>query len=256
MKTIINIISIMLFLPMIMVAQTDPDEAAVKKSAEKMVEKEGEMRDVEKKAEMTSEEAMDMDKKLSQDAEMREEAMMDEEMDPQKMMEMWQEMIALGPEHEKLAKDVGEFDYVNTFWMSPGAEPMKSTGKVVVEPLMDGRYFLETHEGSMMGNKFTGMGISGYDKVEGQYFSTWMDNQGTGVMKFTGNYNEKGQLVSEANVINPMTGQAETHRVVVTPGGHEGWTMDYYLVSIEQAADGTAKENNFRMMNIEYTRTK
>jgi len=168
------------------------------------------------------------------------------EMDEKAMMEMWAKMIAPGEEHEKLAQDVGKYTYVSTFWMEPGAEPMKSTGKSTIEPIMDGRYFVDKHEGEMMGTTFKGMGVSGYDKVSKEYTSTWIDNMGTGTLMFRGKMNEQGQLETFADTVNPMTGQKEKHKTVITQGAN-GFTMDYFVIS-----NGSETQS----MNIVYTRVE
>ena len=162
------------------------------------------------------------------------------------MMEKWLETIKLGDEHMMLAEDVGKYTYVSTFWMAPGSEPMTSKGTTVIEPIMEGRYFAENHEGSAMGMPFQGMSISGYDNVEKMYVSTWIDNMGTGIMKFTGQMNDDNQMVSNAKAVNPMTGDRETHKVVITQldDGHQ---MDYYVLSAPGA-------DEFHSMKIVYTR--
>lgn len=166
-------------------------------------------------------------------------------MDPQEMMKMWQEMIALGEEHERLAKDVGKYTYTNTFWMQPGAEPMVSEGTTTIEPMMDGRYFKEMHEGQSMGMPFTGYGLTGYDKVAKEYVSTWMDNLGTGIMIFRGNLNAQGKLEMIAETTNPMTGQQEEHKIIRTDKKN-GWQMDYIIMS------GPGQE--FKTMQMDFVR--
>lgn len=166
-------------------------------------------------------------------------------MSEQEMMEMWMKSITPGEEHAKLAEDVGTYTYTNTFWMEPGAEPSVSEGQMIIEPIMDGRYFKETHTGSAMGMPFNGIGLNGYDNVTQEYVSTWMDNMGTGIMIFKGNY-EDGQLIMTTTTTNPMTRMSEMHKIVRTPT-EKGWDMDYYVVELG---------NEFRTMNIKFVKTK
>jgi hypothetical protein len=168
-----------------------------------------------------------------------------QEMNEEEMMKQWMESISIGEEHKEMAELEGTFSYVSTFWSQPGAEPMKSEGKTTVESLMEGRYVKETHEGEVMGMPFHGVGFTGYDKVQGEYVSTWMDNMGTGIMKFTGHKNAEGQIVTMADAINPMTHAKETHKTVTTYNPN-GWVMDYFVVD----SDG----EEFQSMNIVYER--
>ncbi len=170
-----------------------------------------------------------------------------EEMGEEEMMQKWMELISLGEEHETMATDVGSYKYFSTFWISPGAEPMKSEGETTVKAIMDGRYFIEKHKGESMGMLFEGMSVYGYDKVEKKYVSTWIDNMGTGILIFTGNYNDKGQLVSMATITNPMTMQLEKHKIVITKND-KGHIMDYYVIQPEGM--------DFKTMNIEYFKIK
>ena len=162
------------------------------------------------------------------------------------MMEKWMELIALGDEHKAMAEDVGTYSYVMTFWTHPGAEPAESKGTATIEAIMEGRYLVEKHNGEAMGMPFHGMSINGYDKLEKVYVSTWIDNLGTGIMKFTGQRNTEGELVSTTTAVNPMTGQREEHRVV-TKNNADGWTMDYYVA-------GAPGAKEFQSMHVEYMR--
>ena len=167
-----------------------------------------------------------------------------EKMSEEDMMNQWMELISLGEEHKEMAETVGEYSYLSTFWTHSGADPMKSKGETTIKAVMDGRYVTETHKGEVMGMPFHGMGMNGYDKLTGEYVSTWMDNMGTGIMKFIGSKNAEGQIVSTTETINVMTRQPETHKTVMTykKNGH---VMDYYII---------ANGEEFLSMNIIYER--
>ena len=54
---------------------------------------------------------------------------------------------------------------------------------------MDGRYQQTTTTGSFMGMPFHGMSTTGYDNAKKVFFTTWIDNMGTGLMYGEGKWN-------------------------------------------------------------------
>ncbi len=99
----------------------------------------------------------------------------------QKMMEL----ATPGPEHQALGKLVGDWKTSIKMWMGPG-DPTVTEGKSTYAWILGGRYLESHHTGQMGGMPFEGMEIDGYDRAQKQYFSTWIDNMGTGMMNMTG----------------------------------------------------------------------
>lgn len=141
----------------------------------------------------------------------------------------WMKLMQPGAEHEKLQSQVGTYTWENKMWTEPGAPPMTAKGTTSIESIMDGRFTMEFHDGEMMGMPFEGYGINGYNNATKQYESIWMDNAGTGITKFTGNYNDLGQLVMDSEVFNPMTRRYEKNKIVLTDI-EGGFTMEYFIV--------------------------
>lgn len=139
------------------------------------------------------------------------------------------EMMAPDEHHESLSMQSGHWTFTSTVWMAPGAPPMESTGTAHYEMGLGGRYLIGVHNGSMMGMPFEGRSITAYDKNEGEYLSTWIDNMGTGIMLFEGEATDDGRLVFEAEYDNPMTGQEEDHRMVQWMDGDDVSMMEYYI---------------------------
>ena len=68
-----------------------------------------------------------------------------------------------------------------------------------------------------MGMPFAGYGRTGYDNVKGEYWSTWTDNMSTGVMVFSGRYDEANERYEfSGSYVNPMTKQIVSTRSVST----------------------------------------
>ena len=106
----------------------------------------------------------------------------------QKMMEAWQAAATPGPQHAEIAKLDGTFDAQSTMWWDPKAPPQTSTGKLVNEMIMGGRYQQSTYHGEWNGEKFEGRGITGYDNTRKKYFATWHDSMATAFYLSWGDY--------------------------------------------------------------------
>ncbi len=121
------------------------------------------------------------------------------------MMKKWMEMATPNQNHKKLEGFVGSWDAVVRMWMGPQAST--SQGKAEMKMILDGRYLAQEFT-STMGNGMTmhGMGMMGYDNMNSKYFSTWIDNMGTGMYMSEGKM-EKDQFVMQGKMDDPMTGE-------------------------------------------------
>lgn len=91
-----------------------------------------------------------------------------------------------GEPHKRLASAAGKYSVKMKSWHEPGAPPIEENGTATRTMALDGRVLVEHFEGTMMGSPFTGHGMTGYDNVTGQYWSTWNDSMSTGLMVSTG----------------------------------------------------------------------
>jgi hypothetical protein len=123
---------------------------------------------------------------------------------------------------------------------------MTSEGRMHADMVLGGRYLDATYTGDMMGMDFEGRSWTGYDKQAGEYFSTWMDNMGTGVMVFRGNV-EDDALVMRAPHTDPVTGERQMHRTVQRMD--DGKVVFEYFMAPEGGEE-------FRTMEIVYTRAE
>src|SRR5437016_14326982 len=112
------------------------------------------------------------------------------------MMKQMMELAKLNENHKLLADLAGTWSN-SVKMMEPGKEPSVSTGSVTFKSIMNGRYFIGDHTGSMKmpgadGKMkefaFKGMSIDGYDNVKQKFISSWLDNWGTGILTFEGTY--------------------------------------------------------------------
>lgn len=141
------------------------------------------------------------------------------------MMAAWEKAMTPGEEHEWLASQAGEYDATVKAWMDPAGEPMVSQATATSKMIMGGRVLMEKVEGTMMGEPFEGMGMTGFDNVTGKYWGTWIDNMGTGVGTSWGERDGEN-LVMEMEYPDPMTGDMKTSRMTLSHQDDGGMVME------------------------------
>jgi len=116
------------------------------------------------------------------------------EMTPEQQAEMaaWMKLAAPSDAHKHLDYFVGTWKTKTSMYMGgPGSTPMVSDGKSVVKWVLDGRFIMDTHEGTMMGQPYHGLGMTGYDNYRNLYYGSWCSNQGTNMLTMSGQRNPK-----------------------------------------------------------------
>jgi len=117
-------------------------------------------------------------------------------------MEAYMKAATPGAPHQWLASKAGAYDMVVKSWMAPGSPPEVDKGTAKRSMSLGGRVLTEDVDSMMMGQPYTGHGMTGYDNVTGKYWATWSDTMGTGIMlsegtcdaqkvcSFTGSWND------------------------------------------------------------------
>lgn len=165
--------------------------------------------------------------------------------DQEAMMEAWQKSMKTGPEHVMLANMVGEWDGEISMWEDPNQPPLISNGTVNYESIFDGRYIIGKFSGNMMDMPMSGMEITGYDNVKKVFFSTWIDNMGTGMLYVEGTYDKNSNTITYiGETVDPMGNKMKV-REVVTP-------IDKDHSKFEMFMDMGSGE--MKSMEINYTR--
>ncbi len=133
------------------------------------------------------------------------------------LMKMWMNYMTPGTFHKMLAKDNGAWTEEATFWMTPGAPPTTSSMSSENKMIMGGRYQQSTHKGTVNGMPFEGISTVGYDNAKKVFFSTWIDNMGTGLMYMEGKYNPVMKNITFlGKMVDPMSGKDKSVREVFT----------------------------------------
>lgn len=135
-------------------------------------------------------------------------------MDPEAMMEEFKKLSTPGEQHKLLASLTGTYTTNTKEWMEPGKPPTESTGTAEMKMLLDGRYLRQEYTGDMMGQPYSGMGITAYDNLLQRYVSTWIDTMGTGIFKMEGTASGDGRTITlKGQHAEPGGGQM-SHRAI------------------------------------------
>jgi hypothetical protein len=169
-------------------------------------------------------------------------------MDMQAMMEVYTKLATPGVPHKVLASMEGSWSTKVKSWMEPDKPPMESTGTSEQKMLLGGRFLQQEFTGDMMGNPFTGIGVTGYDNHTKKYVSTWMDSMGTAILVFEGTGSADGRTITqECRYDDPLKGPMKWRSVtrIVDDNTH---------VFEMHGIDRSGKEE--KMMEITYTRKR
>ncbi len=153
-----------------------------------------------------------------------------------------QEMPKPGPEHEKLKEYEGKWDAV----MEMGGQKSKAT--VNYKAICGGMWIESDFEGELLGTKFQGHGLDGYDQNKKKYVGVWVDSMSSAPLRFEGNYDPKTKLLV-------MTGES------VGPDGKpqkfksttENKNKDQFLFKMYMVQPDGGEELSF---TIDYSRRK
>ena len=153
-----------------------------------------------------------------------------------------------GAGQEKLNPLVGTFDVMIRTWMSPGSEPVESTASMVSTWVLGGRYVQSMLVGNVAGEPFNGIGYVGFDNVSKNYQAAWMDTGSTGMILYTGGFDESGQSATmKASIQNALTARPDVLelRLTIDPEGN-------HVTELWGPGLGTEM---FRMMELVYSKT-
>ncbi|MEN6616924.1 MAG: DUF1579 domain-containing protein [Syntrophorhabdus sp.] len=161
--------------------------------------------------------------------------------DPQEMMEIYKKLAAPGVPHKKLAAMAGSWTTKTKAWMEPDKPPVEGNGTCEQKMLLDGRYLQQEYTGEMMGDRFAGVNIIGYDNHTRKYVSAWIDSMSSGIYYFEGSGSGDGKIITQDStyddpVRGPMTWRSITKIVdenrvdyemyLIPPGGAQEKVME------------------------------
>ncbi|MFO1050639.1 MAG: DUF1579 domain-containing protein [Planctomycetota bacterium] len=155
------------------------------------------------------------------------------------------EMPKPGKEHQKLQASVGTWDAVMEMTGEDG-KPMTSKGVSVRHMAAGGFFLIDDFEGEMMGMKFVGHGLTGYDPLKGKYVGTWIDSMSPNLGVSEGGFDKEGKVLTMTMTGPGMDGKPVTMRMVST-------MTDANTEVFEMFAPGPDGKE-MRMMKITYNK--
>ncbi len=164
------------------------------------------------------------------------------------MMEAWEKAAKPGPQHRWLAGKVGKWNFAGKFWMDPAKPPTESIGTVERELMLGGRVLAEKVSSTYMDKPFEGYGLTGYDNVSKEFWGTWNDDMGTGIMLSTGQCDDQGACTHSGSYMDAMTNAKKAVRMTSRDEGPDREVHEFF----EKSPDG----KEFKSMELTYTRSK
>ena len=164
------------------------------------------------------------------------------------MMEAWMKFATPGEAHKKMAALEGSWDAKVKQWMAPGAPPSESAATADFKVILGGRYMTQSFSGSMMGQPFSGYGVSGYDNFKKVTQTVWMDTFGTAMLVMTGGWDASGALTETGAMDDFMTGKPMTVKGSMRVADNDHMTYEMWM----SGPDGKM----YKDLEINYTRKK
>jgi hypothetical protein len=152
----------------------------------------------------------------------------EKQMDQQAMMEEFKRLSVPGEPHKQLASLAGSWTTTTKEWMEPGKPPMESAGTAEMKMLLDGRFLQQDFTGNMIGQPYSGVGLTAYDNLRKKYVSTWIDSMGTGIFVMEGTASADGKTITLRGQHAMPGGGQMTHRAVWKIVDSNTQTFDMY----------------------------
>jgi len=120
----------------------------------------------------------------------------------------WEKYMTPGAVHQMISASDGVWQTYTSLWLEPAKEPVKSSGTCTMKMILGGRYQESRFNGNFMGMPMEGIGTLAYDNAKETFYSTWIDNMGTGIMNMEGKWDEPSKTIRfVGKSYDPMLGK-------------------------------------------------
>ena len=120
------------------------------------------------------------------------------------MMKAWMASATPGAPHKALDRFTGSWTVQAKTWMAPGAPPTETAGTSENKMILGGRYLEQHYGGTVMGQPFSGVGVTGFDNYKKKFFGTWVDSMSTAVMVTEGTSDKSGNVITSSGTMNDV----------------------------------------------------
>ena len=166
-------------------------------------------------------------------------------MSPEQVERNMIEAGMLTERHGVLKTLAGEWNAKAKFWMDPSQAPELSKGRASSYTIYGGRFLKTNYSGSFMGKPFEGQAMMGYDNVNNQYFTSWIDSMSTMMMTSSGDMLGSDKIVLTSSTTCPMTRETTQGEEILTIINDNHYRWEAYQI---QGSD------KIKMMEIDYHR--
>jgi len=167
--------------------------------------------------------------------------------DQQKAMEAYMRAMAVTENHAQLKYFVGKWDVKSTMWTFPGAPPSTSQNTGEATSVLGGRFILTNFKGSMMGQPFEGIQITGYDNMQKKYMTFWIDSSSTAFFLLSGTYDAAKKTWTDSGQWADPMGETTSVRSVTRIVSPDEYVYEMYM--------GMPDGKEFKSLENHYFRT-
>ena len=157
------------------------------------------------------------------------------------------EWAKLTKEHADFAKMKGTWDVKTKMWMKPGQPPTDGTAVATSDVILGGRFVSEVFKGNFMGEDFEGHALLGFDTIDKEYVSVWVDSMSPIVYVSRGT-GADGNITFKGKEPDWMTGKKKNTQMVIEHKSDDEHISKFYDVGADEALTQT--------MELHYTRRK
>lgn len=164
------------------------------------------------------------------------------------VMAEWAKLAAPGEGHKQLDYFVGTWETKLKVWLGgPGSKPVITLGTAEIDWIIGGRFLQERLQGTMMGEYFESMTLTGYDNYGNMYERTSVSTTGTNMLSMRGMRNpQTGLYTFYGEMDEPSLKVVRRTVKYVIRILHE---KKFFFTTIDlHAAD------DYRVVQVEYTR--
>ena len=149
--------------------------------------------------------------------------------------------LKLAEEHQTLRRMAGRWDSEWT-WTAPGMPPLQGKGTATSQLLFEGRFLRQDYESTMMGQPWHGILHMGYDTIDKEFVSVWMDNMSPLMAISRGKRQADGSIRLVGIEPDPASGRKQKVVVVIRWADDDRYSVAFHTVG----ADG--KETRVGLM--------
>jgi len=155
-----------------------------------------------------------------------------------------------GEQHKHLDILAGKWKTKSRIYMGgPGSTPMETEGTAEAKWVLDGRFVLIEHDGTMMGMPHKGLWLIGHDNFRKLFTASYASSMGTELLSMSGaRHPETGVITFYGQMDEPMLKVVgRMVKYVIRPSDKDSWTFE--MIDLHAGDD-------YKVVEVTYTPTE